>query len=55
LNVALLSCPVAGSSANVLAIGKFFMTVPATDTQIWAEFAGIAPETSFGSQVELNP
>jgi hypothetical protein len=55
LNVALLSCPVAGNRANVVAIGKFFMTVPATGTNLWAEFAGVAPESSFGSQVELHP
>jgi Flp pilus assembly protein TadG len=55
LNVALLSCPVAGNSANVVAIGKFFMTVPATSTHLWAEFAGIAPESSFASQIELHP
>ena len=55
LNVALLSCPVAGNSANVVAIGKFFMTVPATATSLWAEFAGVAPESAFGSQVELHP
>jgi hypothetical protein len=56
LNVPLLSCPVAvGSnvSATVLAIGKFFMTVPATSTSIHAEFAGVVPEQSLGGPVEL--
>lgn len=58
LNVPLLSCPI-GSGANVtatvLAIGKFFMTVPATATSISAEFAGIVPEQSIGGRVELFP
>jgi hypothetical protein len=56
LNVPLLSCPVAGGSnvsATVLAIGKFFMTVPATSTTIHAEFAGVVPEQSLGGPVEL--
>lgn len=56
LNVPLLSCPVAGGSnvpATVLAVGKFFMTVPATNNSIYAEFAGIVPEQSLTGQVEL--
>lgn len=56
LNVPLLACPVgAGASvtANVLAIGRFFMTVPATATTINAEFGGIVPEQSLGGTVEL--
>lgn len=56
LNVPLLACPVAPGanvSANVLAIGKFFMTVPATSTSISAEFAGVVPEQSLGGPVEL--
>ena len=58
LNVPLLSCPVvAGSnvSANVLGIGRFFMTVPATATTLHAEFAGAVPEQSLGGPVELFP
>ena len=58
LNVPLLSCPVgagANVSATVLAIGKFFMTVPATATSLNAEFAGVVPEQSLGSHVELYP
>lgn len=58
LNVPLLSCPVGtgtGVSATVLAVGKFFMTVPATDTSLPAEFAGVAPESSLTGQVELYP
>lgn len=58
LNVPLLSCPVgagANVSATVLAIGKFFMAVPATATSLNAEFAGVVPEQSLGSHVELYP
>lgn len=56
LNVPLLSCPVGSgalSTATVLGIGKFLMTVPATSTSIYAEFAGVVPEQSLGGQVEL--
>jgi Flp pilus assembly protein TadG len=58
LNVPLLSCPVpAGSpaAATVLAIGRFFMTVPATDHQLFAEFAGLAQQSSLVGPVELYP
>ena len=58
LNVPLLACPVSGSAnaaATVLAIGKFFMTVPATDTAISAEFGGVVPAESLGGPVELYP
>lgn len=55
LNVALLACPVSGNSASVLAIGKFFMTVPATDSTLVGEFAGLASEPSLRTQVELYP
>lgn len=55
LNVPLLSCPVAGSGvpATVLAVARFFMTIPATPLSISAEFAGIAPEQSLTGPVEL--
>lgn len=56
LNVPLLSCPVAAGAnvtATVLAIGRFFMTVPATSSSISAEFAGVVPEQSLGGPVEL--
>lgn len=56
LNIPLLDCPVpAGSNvtANVLAIGKFFMTVPATSSNLYAEFAGIVPEENLGGKLEL--
>lgn len=58
LNVALLNCPVGGAgvtTATVLGIGRFFMTVPATATSIFAEFAGAVPEQALGGQVELIP
>lgn len=53
LNIPLLACPVAGSVANVLAIGKFFMTVQADATTISAEFAGAASEAQLSGPVEL--
>jgi hypothetical protein len=58
LNVPLLSCPVSGgtnAAATVLAIGKFFMTVPATATSISAEFAGVVSAEGLGGPVELFP
>lgn len=53
LHVPLVDCPVAGSNATVRAIGRFFMTVPATSTSINAEFAGIASGQSLQGAVEL--
>lgn len=56
LNVPLLSCPVpagANVKAQVLAVGKFFMTQPASPTSIVAEFAGIVPPQVLVDQVEL--
>lgn len=53
LNVPLLACPVSGNRATVLGIGKFFMTVPATETALYGEFAGLVSEQSLGTQVEL--
>lgn len=45
--VPLLSCPVTGSSATVLAVGKFLLTAPADDDpaspSIPAEFGGLLP------------
>lgn len=58
LHIPLLSCPVpAGSNvaASALAIGRFFMTVPATDTALYAEFAGIVPENRLTGQIVLYP
>jgi hypothetical protein len=53
LNIPLLSCPVAGSVATVLAIGKFFMTVQANANALTAEFAGAASDQQLGGPVEL--
>jgi hypothetical protein len=56
LNIPLLQCPVAAgtkATAQVVAIGKFFMTVRADSTSVYAEFAGVVPETSLGGEVEL--
>jgi Flp pilus assembly protein TadG len=60
LNIPLLSCsPAAPSGSNVqvdvVAIGKFFMTVQATPDKLIAEFAGVLPEKSLPGQVELFP
>ncbi len=56
LNVALLQCPVAAGStaaANVLGVGRFFMTVPATATSLSAEFVGMARNQALGGEVGL--
>ncbi|WP_313167061.1 pilus assembly protein TadG-related protein [Massilia oculi] len=60
LYVPLLSCATEAPSGNnvpatVLAVGKFFMTVPATSNTLIAEFAGIAAEQSIPASVELYP
>lgn len=58
LNVALLNCPVpagATASASVIGVGRFFMMVPATATNLSAEFAGAAPAASLLGTVELQP
>ena len=55
LNLPLLACPVSGSKATVLGIGKFFMTRTATSSSLHGEFAGLVPEQALGTQVELYP
>jgi Flp pilus assembly protein TadG len=59
LHVPLLACDPVPSGTNVaataLAIGRFFMTVPASATSIYAEFAGIVPENTLAGQVILYP
>jgi hypothetical protein len=58
LNVPLLSCPVAAGTtvaASVRGIGKFFMTVPATSTSIYAEFGGLVSDQALGSSIGLFP
>lgn len=56
LHVPLLRCPVpAGTSttAAVVGIGKFFMTVPATASALYAEFAGAETEAAVGGNARL--
>jgi len=55
LNLPLLACPVSGNRATVLAIGRFFMTTPATATSLYGEFAGLVPEQALGTNVVLYP
>jgi len=55
LHLPLLACPVAGSDATVRGIGRFFMTVPATKTSLYGEFAGLATEQSLGTRFVLYP
>ena len=57
LNIPLLACPVAAGAnvlAQVIGVGRFFMTVPATSSRLSAEFAGIAPAASLSGVVELQ-
>jgi Flp pilus assembly protein TadG len=56
LNVALLRCPVdAGSpaSAEVVGVGKFYMTVKATTNVLVGEFAGLLRQEQLAGKVEL--
>lgn len=56
LRVPLLGCPVDGGlkvGANVIGVGRFFMTVPATSTYVYAEFAGAEPWSAIGGSVRL--
>lgn len=55
LNIPLLSCPVSENSATVRGIGRFFMTVKADDTHLYAEFAGLADEQTLRTRVRLYP
>lgn len=59
LNVPLLACSTVPSGANVPAtvqgIGKFFMTVPATQEALIAEFAGSLSDQQLTGPVELYP
>ena len=54
LNIPLLECPVSGTSARVVGVGRFFMTVPATPTELVAEFAGLASQSALAGTVELQ-
>ena len=53
LNIPLLSCPITGGEADVLAIARFLMTVPATSTSLFAEFGGISTESEVAGLVEI--
>lgn len=54
LHIPLLACPVpANGLAQVLAVGRFFMTVPATAAAVNAEFAGVASAQAVAGPVEL--
>jgi Flp pilus assembly protein TadG len=53
LNVPLLDCPTGGSVGKVLAIGRFFMMVPADSNGIYAEFAGVTLKEEVSGPVEL--
>jgi Flp pilus assembly protein TadG len=56
LHVPLLRCPLspgASAPATVVGIAKFFMTVPASSSAIYAEFAGVDTETAVGGNVRL--
>ena len=60
LNIPLLACSPSApygsnAQASVAGIAKFFMTVPATDSTLIAEFAGTIPEQSLSGRVELFP
>jgi Flp pilus assembly protein TadG len=56
LNIPLLHCPVpagTSSTATVIGIAKFFMTVPASASALYAEFAGMNTETALGGNARL--
>jgi hypothetical protein len=56
LRIPLLQCPVTSGSqvaATVLGIGKFFMTVPAGSSKLYAEFAGMENSTAIRGNVRL--
>lgn len=55
LNVPLLACPVSDGKATVLGIGKFFMTVKADSTHLYAEFAGLTEEQPLRTRIRLYP
>lgn len=56
LHVPLLHCSAStaiSTTASVLGIAKFFMTVPATSSALYAEFAGMNTESALGADVRL--
>lgn len=58
LHIPLLACPVPPGSnvgASAVAIARFVMTVPATDTSLHAEFAGLLAHQHVTGRVTLYP
>lgn len=58
LHIPLLRCSAltsSSTSAEVLGVGKFFMTVKAKEKELPAEFVGVTPQTSLVGEVELYP
>ena len=55
LHIPLLRCPVLSDSAEVLGVGRFYMTIPATKDDLFGEFAGLARRQALTGQVELYP
>lgn len=56
LRIPLLRCPVSAglkTTAEVVGIAKFFMTVPASSSALYAEFAGMDTQTAEGGNVRL--
>lgn len=55
LNIPLLSCPVTGGTATVLAVGRFLMTSRATSSPaaVFAEFGGLATPANLVSTTVL--
>jgi hypothetical protein len=56
LRIPLLRCPVSSgalTTATVAGVAKFFMTVPASSTALYAEFAGMAAASALGGNVRL--
>jgi hypothetical protein len=53
LNIPLLSCPAGSPPGKVVAIGRFFMTMPADGNGIYAEFAGVTLQDEPAGPVEL--
>jgi hypothetical protein len=56
LRIPLLRCPVpsgAITTASVAGVAKFFMTVPASSTALYAEFAGMGAASTLGGNVRL--
>ncbi|AXA93546.1 pilus assembly protein TadG-related protein [Massilia sp. YMA4] len=54
LHVPLLNCPASGGAEpNVLAIGRFLLTAPASATEIPAEFVGVVSEAALGTAIGL--